>query len=77
MPLTLWSQLGEWLTDPSAGPALRNLIAAQGGVKGRIGDLLSDPVSQDSALIVPLISVVEFPGFPVTVEDARALLEDL
>ena len=26
--------------------------------------LLSDPVSRDSALIVPMISITEFPGFP-------------
>ena len=39
-----------------------------------MGDLLSDPVSQDSALIVPLITVTEFPGFPVTSDDAGQLL---
>jgi beta-glucosidase len=74
IPLTLWSQLGEWLNHPTIGPALQDLIEQRGGIKGRMGDLLSDPVSQDSALIVPLISVTEFPGFPLTSEDAEKLL---
>ena len=74
VPLTIWSQLGDWMTNPVAGPALRKLIEERGGIKGRIGDLLSDPVSQDSALIFPLISVTQFPGFPVSTEDAQELL---
>jgi len=39
-----------------------------------VGDLLSDPVSRNSALIVPLASVAEFPGFPVTADEAAQLL---
>ena len=39
-----------------------------------MGDLLSDPVSQDSALVFPLISVAQFPGFPVSAEEAQELL---
>ena len=74
VPLTVWSQLGDWMTNPVAGPALRKLIEERGGIKGRIGDLLSDPVSQDSALIFPLISVTQFPGFPVSAEEAQELL---
>jgi beta-glucosidase len=77
VPLTVWSQLGEWMSHPTAGPALRQLIEERGGIKGRIADLLSDPVSQDSALIFPLISVTQFPGFPVSDEDAEELLARL
>ena len=74
VPLTVWSQLGDWMTNPVTGPALRKLIEERGGIKGRIADLLSDPVSQDSALIFPLISVTQFPGFPVSAEEAQELL---
>jgi beta-glucosidase len=77
VPLTVWSQLGDWMTHPVAGPALGRLVEERGGIKGRIGDLLSDPVSQDSALIFPLISVTEFPGFPISTEDAQELLSQL
>jgi beta-glucosidase len=66
--------LRDWMTHPVVGPALRRLIKERGGIKGRVGDLLSDPVSQDSALIFPLISVTQFPGFPVTAEEAQELL---
>ena len=74
VPLTVWSQLGDWMRHPVAGPALRQLIDERGGIKGRVGDLLSDPVSQDSALSFPLISVTQFPGFPVSTQDAQELL---
>ena len=74
VPLTVWSQLRDWMTNPVAGPALRKLIEERGGIKGRVGDLLSDPVSQDSALMFPLISVTQFPGFPVSAEEAQELL---
>jgi hypothetical protein len=36
---------------------------------------LSDPVSRDSAIIVPLISITEFPGFPLTSDEAENLLK--
>ena len=74
IPLTVWSQLRDWMTHPVVGPALHKLIEERGGITGRVGDLLSDPVSQDSALIFPLISVTQFPGFPVSAEEAQELL---
>ena len=77
VPLTVWSRLGDWMSHPAAGPALRKLIDGRGGVKGRIGDLLSDPVTQDSALTFPLISVTQFPGFPISTEEAENLLDRL
>ncbi len=75
VPLTVWSQLRDWLSHPVVGPALGKLIDARGGVTGRVGDLLSDPVSQDSALSVPLVSMTDFPGFPVSAEEAQELLD--
>ena len=36
IPLTIWSQLGDWMTIPVAGPALRKLIEERGGIKGRV-----------------------------------------
>jgi beta-glucosidase len=75
--LTVWSQLRDWMMHPVAGPALRTLIEQRGGVKGRMGDLLSDPVSQDSVLGFPLISVTEFPGFPVAHQEAEEILTRL
>jgi beta-glucosidase len=77
VPLTVWSQLRDWMTNPVAGPALRTLIEERGGIKGRMGDLLRDPVSQDSVLGFPLISVAEFPGFPVSIAEAREILTRL
>jgi beta-glucosidase len=65
------------MTHPAAGPALSRLIEERGGIKGRIGDLLSDPFSQDLALIFPLISVTQFPGFPISTEEAQELLSQL
>ncbi len=74
IPLTVWSSLGEWFDHPTAGPALRGLIEERGGIKGRMGDLLADPVSRNSALGATLIGLCEFPGFPVTGDEAHALL---
>jgi beta-glucosidase len=65
------------MTNPVAGPALRALIEERGGIKGRMGDLLRDPVSQDSVLGFPLISVAEFPGFPVSIAEAKEILTRL
>jgi beta-glucosidase len=76
-PLTVWSPLRDWMANPVAGPALRELIEERGGIKGRMGDLFSDPVSQDSVLGFPLISVIEFPGFPVSGEEANDILARL
>jgi hypothetical protein len=35
---------------------------------------MGDRVSQDSALVFPLISVTQFPGFAVSAEEAQELL---
>jgi beta-glucosidase len=73
-PLSTWSSMREWLAHPVAGPALRRLLDERGGVRGRMGDLLSDPVGRDSVLGNPMASLTQFPGFPVTEADAEAIL---
>lgn len=73
-PLTLWSQLGEWFAHPAVGPALQALIKERGGIRGRVGDLLSDPVGRDMVLVAPMIGITEFPGFPLTNDEAEGLL---
>ncbi len=74
IPLTIWSQLGEWLDHPVAGPALRDLIESRGGITGRLGDLLSSEVSANSALGSPMAGVTQFPGFPVSLAEAEEIL---
>jgi beta-glucosidase len=75
--LTTWSSLREWLAHPVAGPAVQRLLDARGGVRGRMGDLLGDPVSRDSVLSNPLASLTQFPGFPLTEADTDAILAGL
>jgi beta-glucosidase len=77
VPLTVWSSLGEWFAHPTGGPALTELLAARGGLKGRMADLLSDETGKDSVLGVPLLSLTEFPGFPIDSEDATHILETI
>jgi beta-glucosidase len=71
--LTPWSSLGEWLDDPDMGRRLTEIFAARGGVKGRIGDLLSDKAGQQSVRASPLIMIAEFPGVPLVPADIDAL----
>jgi beta-glucosidase len=77
VPLTVWSSLGEWFAHPAGGPALTELLAARGGLKGRMADLLSDETGKDSVLGVPLLSLTEFPGFPVDGEDVTHILKTI
>ena len=74
VPLTVWSTLGEWFAHPVAGPALTDLIAAGGGLKGRMADLLADETGKDSVLGLPLLTLIEFPGFPVDDKDVTHIL---
>lgn len=74
LPLTLWSPFREWLAHPAAGPAVRRLIDDHGGVRGRMGDLLGDPVGRDSVLGNPMVALTQFPGFPINEADADAVL---
>jgi beta-glucosidase len=76
-PLTIWSSLREWLAHPVSGPAVRRILQERGGVRGRMGDLLSDPVGRDSVLGNPMASLIQFPGFPLTDADADAMLAHL
>jgi beta-glucosidase len=73
-PLTVWSTFGEWDSDTDAGPRLARLIEGRGGIRGRMGDLLKDETGRASVLAFPLRALVEFPGFPVNLEDIEQLV---
>ena len=73
LPLTVWSTFREWREHPTVGPQLEKLLAARGGIRGRMADLLSDETGQDSVLDVPMQSLLEFPGVPLTADDAQRL----
>ena len=76
LPLTVWSTFREWREHPTVGPQLENLLAARGGIRGRMADLLSDETGQDSVLNVPMQSLLEFPGVPLTADDAQRLVTE-
>jgi len=73
-PVSVWSTLEEWLEHPTLGPRLNALIEQRGGVRGRAGDLLSDPVGKRAILEMLLKGLMQFPGFPVTEEDVATIL---
>ncbi|SCB36454.1 glycoside hydrolase family 3 C-terminal domain-containing protein [Rhizobium hainanense] len=73
VPLTPWSTTGEWLDDPVGGPMLQAIFDSRGGLRGRMGDLMSDPAGRDSARGIPLASIAEFPGVPIDMEEIEAL----
>jgi beta-glucosidase len=72
--LSAWSTLDEWYRHPEKGPRLRQLIDARGGVWGRAGDLLGDPVGRAAILSLPMKGLLQFPGFPVDEDDLDHLL---
>jgi beta-glucosidase len=76
IPLTVWSTFREWRVHPTVGPQLEQLLASRGGIRGRMADLLSDETGRDSVLEVPLQSLLEFPGVPLSAADAQALVAD-
>jgi beta-glucosidase len=71
--LNAWSTLGEWLDHPELGPKLRAIFDERGGVKGRIGDLLSDQGTSGSVRGIPLGTVADFPGVPIELSDIEKL----
>lgn len=73
-PLTVWSTFGEWRNDTEAGPRLAQLIEDRGGIRGRMADLLKDNTGSASVLSFPLRALVEFPGFPVGLDDIEHLV---
>jgi beta-glucosidase len=73
-PLTVWSTFGEWQNDPEASARLARLIDDRGGIRGRMADLLDDETGRASVLGFPLRALVEFPGFPVELDDVDMLL---
>lgn len=72
--LTAWSTLEEWYEHPVVGPRLIALIDERGGVRGRAGDLLSDPVGRKAILEMLLKGLMQFPGFPIEEGDVEQLL---
>jgi beta-glucosidase len=74
--LTVWSTFREWREHPTVGPQLEQLMSARGGIRGRMADLLSDRRGKTRCLGVPLQSLLEFPGVPLTAEDAQRLLTE-
>jgi hypothetical protein len=42
-----------------------------------MADLLGDETGKDSVLGVPLLTLMEFPGFPVDAEDATHILKTI
>jgi beta-glucosidase len=76
IPLTIWSTFREWREHVTVGPRLEKLLASRGGIRGRMADLLSDETGRDSVLDVPLQTLLEFPGVPLTAGDAEALAAD-
>ncbi|KJF65281.1 hypothetical protein RS75_24000 [Rhizobium nepotum 39/7] len=74
LELDEWSTFGEWLDNLELGPKLSKLIEERGGLKGRMADLLADEGGgRDAVLSVPLATIVEFPGVPVSLEDIRTI----
>ncbi|MBQ6640457.1 MAG: hypothetical protein IJH84_05405 [Saccharopolyspora sp.] len=76
-PLTAWSTFGEWQQHPQAGPALLDLIDHRGGVRGRMGDLLSEPSGQQAVLGAPLRTLLELAGFPADEADIERPLKEM
>lgn len=74
--VTAWSTLEEWFEHVELGPRLKALIEQRGGVRGRAGDLLNDPVGRKSILTVPLLGLARFPGFPFNENDVQSLLKE-
>jgi beta-glucosidase len=73
-PLTVWSTFGEWQNDPEAHARLARLIENRGGIRGRMADLLEDETGRASVLSFPLRALMEFPGFPVELDDVDLLI---
>lgn len=73
-PLTMWSPLGHWFAHPQAGPKLNAVIDANGGMRGRLGDLLADPAGRDSILGIPLASIMQFPRIPFSEQDLANIM---
>jgi len=65
-PLAPDSEVGEWLTHPVAGPALRAEIAGTG-----FEGMLDDPHNGQMMRAIPLVRLARFPGSPVA-EDSLA-----
>lgn len=74
VPLSVWSTWGEWRAHQAASLLLADAIERGGGLRGRVADLIHDETGEQSVLALPLQTLVEFPGFPVTQEEAQRLV---
>ena len=77
LPLSEWSTWGEWWADDDAHRLLADAIERNGGLRGRLADLIVDETGRQSVLGLPLQTLVEFPGFPVDRDEVQALLTTL
>lgn len=77
VPLSVWSTYGEWMQDDHAGAAIDAELERRGGIRGRMADLLSDETGRDSVLGVPMLTLAEFPGFPLELADLEQILSAL
>ncbi|GAA1917797.1 glycoside hydrolase family 3 C-terminal domain-containing protein [Microbacterium aoyamense] len=74
-PLSIWSTWGELRADEGAAAALDAAITRGGGLRGRVADLIVDEIGRQSVLELPLQTLVEFPGFPVSRDDVEAIID--
>lgn len=77
VPLSVWSTYGEWMQDDHAGAAIDAELERRGGIRGRMADLLSDETGRDSVLGVPMLTLAEFPGFPLELADLEQIVSAL
>lgn len=75
LPVVLsgWSTYQEWTAHPTVGGELDALIAARGGIKGRLGELLDTATGRTSVMNAPMQTVIEFPGVPFTMDDLNRI----
>ncbi|MEH3076921.1 MAG: glycoside hydrolase family 3 C-terminal domain-containing protein [Quadrisphaera sp.] len=62
-PVAVEAEISTWLEHPVAGPALREVLAREGG--GFLG-MLEDPTHGEMFRAIPLVRMARFPGFPAT-----------
>ncbi|TXR56083.1 glycoside hydrolase family 3 C-terminal domain-containing protein [Quadrisphaera setariae] len=62
-PVAVEAEISTWLEHPVAGPALREVLAREGG--GFLG-MLEDPTHGEMFRAIPLVRMSRFPGFPAS-----------
>ncbi len=72
-PVALESEISAWVDHPVAGPALRSVLARDGG--GFAG-MVDDPEHGAMFRAIPLVRMARFPGFPASESELQSLAED-